>query len=150
MKHAIRLTFLEGTKLCLLFSDGVNKIYDVMVLAKKYPQIKALKNRKLFTSGILLGTSGIYWNDDLDLDVESVYEFGKTGDTSMDDLSYVLGFHIKEFRKKAKITQEELAKKINIDQGDLSRIEKGLANPSLLTISRILKGLDANIDIKIN
>ena len=150
MKHAIRLTFLEGTKLCLLFSDGVNKIYDVMVLAKKYPQIKALKNRKLFTSGILLGTSGIYWNDDLDLDVESVYEFGKTGDTSMEDLSYLLGFHIKQFRKSANITQEELAKKVNMDQGDLSRIEKGLANPSLLTISRILKGLDANIDFKIS
>ncbi|MCQ2792318.1 MAG: DUF2442 domain-containing protein, partial [Bacilli bacterium] len=88
MKHAVKLTFLEGTKLSVLFSDGVNKIYDVMSLSKKFPQIKALNNRKLFLSGYLLGTTGIYWNDDLDLDVESVYEFGETGNTSIDDLAY--------------------------------------------------------------
>lgn len=150
MKHGIKLRFLEGTKLSVLFSDGVTKIYDVMVLAKKYPQIKALKNRKLFLSGYLLGTSGIYWNDDLDLDIESVYEFGETGDTTIDDLAYVLGFHIKEFRQKNDITQEDLAKITKIDQGDLSRIEKGTANASLKTIARVLKGMNANISIKIS
>ncbi|MCQ2792789.1 MAG: helix-turn-helix domain-containing protein, partial [Bacilli bacterium] len=79
----------------------------------------------------------------------SVYEFGETGNTSIDDLAYVLGFHIKDFRIKNDITQEELAKKVKIDQGDLSRIEKGSANPSLSTISRIAKGLGAKINISL-
>lgn len=150
MYKAVKLKFLDGTKLSILFSDGVTKIYDVMRLTNKFPQVNSLKNRKLFLSGYLLDYSCIYWNDDLDLDVESVYEFGETGDTNVDDLAYVLGFHIKEFRQKNDITQENLAKIKKIDQGDLSRIEKGNANASLKTIARILKGMNARVNIRIS
>jgi ribosome-binding protein aMBF1 (putative translation factor) len=44
-------------------------------------------------------------------------------------------------RQKTGITQKELAKKINIPQSELSRIETGNQNITLLMLYRILAGI---------
>ena len=75
---AIKLEYREGTTLELTFSDGKVKRYDMSALFGKYPQLTALKDRTLFTSGKLLGPYGIVWNDDLDIEAETVYEDGET------------------------------------------------------------------------
>lgn len=75
---AIDLKMLEGTALEVTFQDGVVKRYDMSVLFPKYPQLKALEDRSLFLSGKLMGAYGIVWNDDLDIEAETVYEEGKT------------------------------------------------------------------------
>jgi ribosome-binding protein aMBF1 (putative translation factor) len=48
---------------------------------------------------------------------------------------------IYELRKKSGITQKELAKNINIPQSELSRIETGNQNITLLMLYRILTGI---------
>ena len=48
-----------------------------------------------------------------------------------------------------KLSQEELADKVGIDQSDLSKIEKGIANPSVKMLARIVSGLSAKISINI-
>ena len=75
---AIDLKFKEGTVVEVTFQDGMVKQYDMMVLSKKYPQVSALKDRKLFLSGRLMGYYGIIWNDDIDIETEEIYESGKT------------------------------------------------------------------------
>ena len=40
--------------------------------------MEALNDRTLFLSGRLMGTYGIYWNENLDVEVETIYEDGKT------------------------------------------------------------------------
>ena len=75
---AIDLKFKEGTVVEVTFEDGMVKQYDMMVLSKKYPQVSALKDRKLFLSGRLMGYYGIIWNDDIDIETEEIYEFGET------------------------------------------------------------------------
>ena len=65
---AIGLAYGEGTTLELTFQDGKVKRYDMSALFGKYPQLEALKDRALFTSGKLLGSYGICWNDDLDIE----------------------------------------------------------------------------------
>ena len=75
---AIDLKFLTGTTLEVTFQDGAVKEYDMRALFSKYPQLKALENRDLFLSGKLIGAYGIIWNDDLDLETETIYEEGKT------------------------------------------------------------------------
>ena len=75
---AIDLKFKEGTVVEVTFQDGMVKQYDMMVLSKKYPQVSALKDRKLFLSGRLMGYYGIIWNDDIDIETEEIYEFGET------------------------------------------------------------------------
>ena len=45
-------------------------------------------------------------------------------------------------RKKCNMTQKELAEKTGIDQSDISKIERGNANPSLSTLKRLAEGMD--------
>ena len=56
---------------------------------------------------------------------------------------------ILELRTKKRLSQEELAKKVGIDQSDLSKIEKGNANPSIKMLSRIASGLNSKASITI-
>lgn len=51
-------------------------------------------------------------------------------------------------RKKAKLTQEELAKRIGTDKSYISRIEKGLTVPSVATFYRIINALGLSIELK--
>lgn len=78
MPKAVKLTLREGTTFDLTFDDGVTKRYDILWLAEKFPQLNALKNRSLFEKGHLFGWSGVVWNDELDVDVDTVYENGVT------------------------------------------------------------------------
>ena len=150
MKEAIKLVLKEGTTFDLYFLDGVVKRYNILSLAKKFPALNALKDRKLFEQGKLLGWGGVVWDDELDVSSETVYEDGKDVTKEYDDIdSVVLGYKIKVKRTIRLMTQEELAKKIGIDQSDLSKIEKGTANPSLKTLSRIAKGLDSKLTFDI-
>lgn len=59
----------------------------------------------------------------------------------MKDIKILLGKRIKELRKAQKLSQEELAEIINIDQRNLSNIECGISFPAktLLEISSALK-----------
>lgn len=54
------------------------KSSSMTFLFSKYPQLKALEDENLFKSGKLVGPYGIIWNDDLDLETETIYEEGKT------------------------------------------------------------------------
>ena len=147
MKQAIKLVLKEGTTFDLYFSDGYVKRYDILSLSKKFPQLLALKDRSLFLQGRLLGWGGVIWNDELDVSSETVYEDGMDVTNEYDDVECVtIGYKIKEARLEQELTQEELAKKVGIDQSDLSKIEKGNANPSIKMISRIMQGLDRKID----
>ena len=149
-KEAIKLVLKEGTTFDLYFLDGVVKRYNILSLVKKFPALNALKDRKLFEQGKLLGWGGVVWNDELDVSSETVYEDGKDVTKEYDDIdSVVLGYKIKVKRTIRLMTQEELARKIGIDQSDLSKIEKGTANPSLKTLSRIAKGLDSKFTFDI-
>ena len=74
---AIDLKYKTGTVLELTFQDGKVNQYDIAVLFDKYPHLRALQNRRLFQSGQLTGY-GIIWNDDIDIETETIYEEGTT------------------------------------------------------------------------
>ena len=59
-----------------------------------------------------------------------------------------VGERIKTIRKQKKLTQKMLAKKLNISQQMISRIESGRENISLLTLRKITKELGAHISIE--
>ena len=149
MLKSIKLVLKEGTTFDLYFVDGIVKRYDILSLADKFPQLKALKDRELFLKGKLFGWSGVYWNDELDIECDTVYEEGVDVSKEYDDIeNVVLGYRIKELRKNADLSQVELASKAGIDQSDLSKIEKGLANPSIKQITRVLSALNQKITIE--
>ena len=78
MHKANCLEFKEGTCLTLAFEDGQIREYDMSDLFSKYPQLEALRNRSLFESGRLAGSYGIIWNEDLDIEAETIYQEGRS------------------------------------------------------------------------
>ena len=74
----ISVEFLDGTALAVTFQNGKTKKFDMKTLFSQYPQMKALKDRQLFLSGRLVKSYGIIWNDDLDIEAETIYLNGET------------------------------------------------------------------------
>jgi ribosome-binding protein aMBF1 (putative translation factor) len=59
--------------------------------------------------------------------------------------TYSIAGQITELRERRGLTQEELAERTGIDQGDISRIERGSANPTERTLNRIADALGADL-----
>ena len=146
---AIELEFDEGTKLRLTFQTGEIKAYDMAALFREYPQLEALKDRKLFLGGELLGHYGIRWNDDLDIEAETIYEDGEDVGFATLPIGLRVGNALCEARVKAGISQAELSSKTGIDQSDISKLERGVGNPSILTLEKISSALGMKLDIRI-
>ena len=51
-------------------------------------------------------------------------------------------------RKKSGMTQKELAEITGIAQGDISKLERGSANPSMRTLQRLAKGMGMILKIE--
>ena len=147
---AIDLKFLEGTALEVTFQDGIVKHYDMSMLFSKYPQLRALEDRSLFLAGKLMGSYGIMWNDDLDIEVETIYEDGDTVRKDIITFNQISANAVLSARAAAGISQKRLAALTGIDQSDISKIERGVANPSVATLDRIAKALGGKLSIAID
>ena len=89
-----------------------------------------------------VGGYGISWNDELDISAEELWENGcNTGGVHEIDIFEEVGYSLIKARDKAGVTQKELAEKVQIYQGDISKIERGQANPSVKTLHRLAEGM---------
>lgn len=57
----------------------------------------------------------------------------------------LLGLKIKEYRKRKKLTQEQLSEMIGLDSGYISKLEVGQNFPTLGTLEKIAKILDVEL-----
>lgn len=142
---AVKLEFDEGTALVLTFQDGKVKRFDMGVLFDKYPQLTALRDRELFTSGQLMGFYGIIWNEELDIEAETIYEEGETVRVEKPAVGILIGNALSAARAKKGLSQKALSEATGIDQSDISKIERGVANPSVSTLSRLAEALDKKL-----
>jgi len=146
---ATSVKFNNGTKLEVSFQDGTVKWFDISTLFAKYPQLEALNDHALFVSGRLESPYGIVWNDVLDIETETIYMEGTTVSVSNTPCETVAANAVLAARANAGISQQELAKLSGIDQSDISKIERGIANPSISTLRRISNALDCELEIAI-
>ena len=146
---ATDLRFLEGTAMEIVFQDGKVKQYDMVSLFDKYPQLRALEDRELFLSGKLMGAYGIIWNDDLDIETETIYEDGVTVREEQPTANQAAASAVASARALSGMSQKQLAAATGIDQSDISKIERGIANPSVSTLERIAKALGGQLAIQI-
>lgn len=51
-------------------------------------------------------------------------------------------------RKASGLTQKQLAEKTGINQADISKLERGNANPSLRTLQRLAEGMGMRLTLK--
>jgi DNA-binding XRE family transcriptional regulator len=59
--------------------------------------------------------------------------------------AYDVALQVIELREKHGLTQAELAERCGIDQGDISRIERGATSPTARTLQRIAEALNADV-----
>ena len=57
-----------------------------------------------------------------------------------------VGNRIKEIRESKNITQQELAARCDYEKSNMSRIESGNTNPTLLTLYKICTSLDISLE----
>lgn len=62
------------------------------------------------------------------------------------DIKQMIGARVKAIRNKKKITQEQLAEKIEINSKYLSSIERGLENPTMNTLIKMSESLGVGLD----
>ena len=146
---AVQLEFKEGTSLEVAFEDGTVKEYDIAALFERHPQMRALENRALFCAGRLAGPYGIIWNEELDLEIETVYEDGKTVRSLSPAPHTMIGEAVSAARARVGWSQKRLARACGIDQSDISKIERGVANPSVTTLCRIAEALGCQLRVSI-
>ena len=67
-----------------------------------------------------------------------------------DSLAFRLGVMLKEARKEANLTQEDLAKRTGTKKSYISRIERGLSDIQVSTYYKLIEiGLERNLSISI-
>ena len=149
MMHKIKSVITKNDLIIsATFFDGTVKEYSVDRLFNIYPQLKELENRELFNSvQVDAGGYGVSWNDDLELDAETIWEDGiEIGKDTVDIMSK-LAARLTEARNRIGITQKQLAEKTGIYQADISKIERGLSNPSISTLQRLAEGMGLQIEV---
>ena len=149
--RAINIDFLADVTFKMTFQNGKIVKYDLSKLISKYPQFKRLReDRNLFMMGHLdSGGYGVIWDDELDLDATSVYLDGEVVGETETSLNQKIGFLLAKTREEQNITQTELAKISRIDQGDISKIEKGLGNPTIAKLNKLFKSLGKVINLTV-
>ena len=87
-----------------------------------------------------------------DISAELDQEFGAQGTVErakFDENAYAFytAQILHDARKEVKITQAELASRIGVNKGYISRIENGLTSPNVSTFYRIVNALGLHIEI---
>ncbi len=84
-----------------------------------------------------------------------IRKYGKKGTEKRDQydanaLAFRLGVMLKEARKEANLTQEELAERTGTKKSYISRIERGLSDIQVSTYHKLIElGLEKNLNISI-
>jgi len=133
-----------------VFYNGDVISYDVKKLFTIFPQFKIFidQNELFHDVSVDMGGYGISWDDNLDLDAETIWEDGiRLEFQKKTDLNHLVAYQLLLAREQKRMTQKELAEKTGIYQADISKIERGIGNPSLLTLKRLAEGLDMELQI---
>lgn len=134
----------------VVFFNGEIRQYDVKPLFTVFPQFCILQKEKSLFERVQVepGGYGISWNDELDLEAETLWEDGVLIERrKKPDLNHLLAYRLAFAREECGMTQKDLAEKTGIHQAEISKLERGIGNPSLLTLQRIAEGLDLELQI---
>ncbi|MGN0383067.1 MAG: helix-turn-helix domain-containing protein [Eubacterium sp.] len=141
---------MEKFTLLVGFQNGVEKTYDMRTLYPVFPQFKVFENDVNLFNQVQIDTGGygISWNDNLDLSAEDIWEDGVEVNNKEVDIVAALAENLIKARDIVGMTQKQLSEHTGIYQADISKIERGLANPSLSTLKRLADGMGLKLQIE--
>lgn len=137
-----------------VFFSGEIKQFDVKQLFSVFPPFQKLLTEHALFDKVRVdpGGYGISWDDELDLDAETIWEEGILVEIQREmDINHLLAYRLSMARNMAHMSQKMLSEKTGIYQADISKIERGIGNPSLQTLKRLAEGMnmDLHIDFKV-
>lgn len=141
---------MDNLVLLVGFQNGIEKTYDMRALYPVFPQFAIFETDMdlFYQVRVDTGGYGISWNDDLDLAAEDIWEGGmETGNKKEVDIVAALAVNLVRARELVGMTQKQLSEQTGIYQADISKIERGLANPSLSTLKRLADGMGLKLRI---
>mgnify|MGYP006423570285 CR=1 FL=1 len=163
----LKVNGIEGYKASLLFNNGESRIVDFYRLLHDVFGLRAgrigfelLEDPRLFSSMKVMGTS-IGWEG---VGLESINEHGEKEfypyeldpivlyENSIADGSrdLLIGMKVREARKAAGLTQEELAKRSGTTKYYISKLENNKSDIELMTLQKIVEaGLGKELQITI-
>lgn len=134
-----------------VFFNGIVKDFDVSSLFEKHPEYKVLKqdvalwkNAELSPQG-----SGICFNDDLDLTVEEIWKYSVTVGKVSVEPKYEIAYAISSAREEKGMSQKQLSLLSGVTLCDISRIEGGVANPTIETLGKTCKVLGLQLSVTV-
>lgn len=148
---ATSLATLPDYILLVGFSDGQFRQFDLKPLMEKYPAFRGLQQiGGLYEQAkIDIGGYGIIWNDELDISAEGIYEQGVPCNPVHNIEAYrqtILAELVKA-RTQAGLSQKQLEVLSGIAQPCIARTEKGVTDPQLSTLLKLLEPLGLTLSI---
>lgn len=144
----IKVTFNENLIVISEFLDGTVTSFDMKRMFKKYPIMKKLEEDALYKNGYISpGGYAVIWNDEIDFDAESLYYDGTILEKKPIDINKSIAIMVTMARISKGMGQKDLSKATKIHQAEISKIERGIGNPSIKTLDRIAKGLDLKLEL---
>lgn len=133
------------------FASGEYKQFDLKPLITKYPPFSALTQVEgLYPQvKIDMGGYGLVWNDELDLSADGIYEKG-TSCAPPDDVDVLRQKILEELvkaRRSAGLSQKQLEILSGVPQTCIARTEKGVTDPQLTTLLKLLEPLGLTLSI---
>lgn len=133
------------------FASGEYKQLDLKPIIEKYPPFKSLTEVAGLYEQVKIdvGGYGLIWNDDLDISADGIYEKGLPCEPPRDIDAYRQRL-IEEFvkaRKSVGLSQKQLEILSGIPQSCIARTEKGITDPQLTTLLKILEPLGLTLSI---
>ena len=145
-KIITKINIQDNLIICATFADGEVVSFNVEELFEKYPVFRILKDKTIFDTIKLDGMGyGVYWNDDLDLSSDGIYNRGLHIGKVESDNKLILAQSLAEIREEKGLSQRQLSKKSGIMQAEISKIEQAKGNPTISTLEKLAKTLGCSI-----
>lgn len=151
MHRAIKVQAQDNYNIKVSFSDGKVVLYDVKQLFSLVPTFRSLQTKPELFRAVNVNEDGtmIVWDENLKLDAGNIWTNGLVIEfTKKPDVKRLLAYSMRLARMGAKLTQKELSEKSGVYQADISKLERGLGNPSISTLERLAEGLNMELMIE--
>lgn len=133
------------------FFNGDVKSMDMKAVAETFPEYSSVvANKSIFqTVEVDKSKSKIQWKNGIKLDVDMIWYDGTVVEIiNIEDAAIRFADRMLCVREALWLTQKDLEQRTGIHQADISKIERGEANPSLQTMKRIAEGMGKVLKIE--
>lgn len=127
-------------KICTTFFNGEVREYDLEKNLSGSQEWKRLKRYKDLSEKMIINANRTRLDliAGISIDSENLYYEGILIEVSyIDDLNIQIATRLQAIRESMGMTQAQLEKKTGIHQAEISKIERGIGNPSVNTLKRI-------------